>query len=138
MLDNVINYNFPAKPKLFIHRVGKWSLFSLHFFSLFFETNCHLKDNFRCLLIPGCSITDVLLYLLVLGRNSQNKYNGFSIHGVLRSGVEINRLLRTSNITQKWSSKRHSPAIVVGASSMTELLIRQVSSKTKNGVVLRE
>ena len=26
MLDNVINYNFPAKPKLFVHRVGK-----LHF-----------------------------------------------------------------------------------------------------------
>lgn len=22
-LDNVINYNFPAKPKLFVHRVGK-------------------------------------------------------------------------------------------------------------------
>ena len=24
MLDNVINYNFPAKPKLFVHRVGKF------------------------------------------------------------------------------------------------------------------
>lgn len=24
MLDNVINYNFPCKPKLFVHRVGKW------------------------------------------------------------------------------------------------------------------
>ena len=23
LLDNVINYNFPAKPKLFVHRVGK-------------------------------------------------------------------------------------------------------------------
>lgn len=24
MLDNVINYNFPSKAKLFLHRVGKW------------------------------------------------------------------------------------------------------------------
>ena len=23
MLDNVVNYNFPAKPKLFVHRVGR-------------------------------------------------------------------------------------------------------------------
>ena len=23
LLDNVINYNFPAKSKLFVHRVGK-------------------------------------------------------------------------------------------------------------------
>ena len=23
LLDNVINYNFPAKAKLFVHRVGK-------------------------------------------------------------------------------------------------------------------
>ena len=23
MLDNVINYHFPAQPKLFVHRVGK-------------------------------------------------------------------------------------------------------------------
>lgn len=23
LLDNVINYNFPGKPKLFVHRVGK-------------------------------------------------------------------------------------------------------------------
>ena len=74
----------------------------------------------------------------MLGRNSQNKPNGFSIHGVQRSGVEINRLLRTSYITQKWSWKRYSPTIVVRASSRTELLIGQVSSKTKNGDVLRE
>ena len=26
MLDNVINYDFPAKPKLFVHRVGECSL----------------------------------------------------------------------------------------------------------------
>ena len=25
MLDNVINYNFPAKPKLFVHRVGEYA-----------------------------------------------------------------------------------------------------------------
>jgi ATP-dependent RNA helicase DDX54/DBP10 len=25
-LDIVINYNFPAKPKLFVHRVGKYWL----------------------------------------------------------------------------------------------------------------
>ena len=25
MLDNVINYNFPAKAKLFVHRVGMWA-----------------------------------------------------------------------------------------------------------------
>lgn len=24
MLDNVINYNFPAKSKLFVHRVGQF------------------------------------------------------------------------------------------------------------------
>ena len=24
LLDNVINYNFPSKPKLFVHRVGKF------------------------------------------------------------------------------------------------------------------
>ena len=24
LLDNVINVNFPAKSKLFVHRVGKW------------------------------------------------------------------------------------------------------------------
>lgn len=29
MLDNVVNYNFPAKPKLFVHRVGGSPLFSL-------------------------------------------------------------------------------------------------------------
>ena len=29
MLDNVINYNFPCKPKLFVHRVGKWMSVSL-------------------------------------------------------------------------------------------------------------
>ena len=27
LLDNVINYNFPAKPKLFLHRVGELLLF---------------------------------------------------------------------------------------------------------------
>ena len=26
MLDNVINYDFPAKPKLFVHRVGECSI----------------------------------------------------------------------------------------------------------------
>lgn len=26
-LDNVINYNFPAKPKLFVHRVGESPIF---------------------------------------------------------------------------------------------------------------
>ena len=24
MLDNVVNYNFPSKSKLFVHRVGEW------------------------------------------------------------------------------------------------------------------
>ena len=27
MLDNVVNYNFPAKPKLFVHRVGRCSCY---------------------------------------------------------------------------------------------------------------
>lgn len=26
LLDNVINYNFPSKAKLFLHRVGQWLL----------------------------------------------------------------------------------------------------------------
>ena len=26
LLDNVINYNFPAKAKLFVHRVGKFEI----------------------------------------------------------------------------------------------------------------
>lgn len=28
LLDNVINYNFPSKAKLFLHRVGEWNRLS--------------------------------------------------------------------------------------------------------------
>ena len=39
MLDNVINYNFPAKSKLFVHRVGK----SSYALSLGNNDNCNMR-----------------------------------------------------------------------------------------------
>ena len=39
MLDNVINYNFPAKSKLFVHRVGK----SSYTLSLGNSDNCNMR-----------------------------------------------------------------------------------------------
>ena len=40
MLDNVINYNFPAKSKLFVHRVGK----SSYTLSLGNNDNCNAQN----------------------------------------------------------------------------------------------
>ena len=37
LLNNVVNYHFPAKPKLFVHRVGK---FATHLPCLAYSTDC--------------------------------------------------------------------------------------------------
>lgn len=45
ILDNVINFHFPAQPKLFVHRVGKSSLLIV--------VTCDQNDSFILRRIPG-------------------------------------------------------------------------------------
>lgn len=71
LLDSVINYTFPASPKLFVHRVGRvaragragraWSFVSNDELPLLVEVSLFLSRNLRVASTPGSLINELCL-----------------------------------------------------------------------------